>query len=688
MLKKTALFIGLFLVICTYFIFGSGWYEPAELFIRGTADKNGSITVQWDSGGGLNRYERRMFSFLPFQGDPEKKIPITISGGAERNKLSRGSRIILNEIRIDNRGVPIPPSALTNVRHVKGKGWYFDTHDSEINLDLAVTQRLFFSFKTSDRFGIARIAIDEANSSHDLYRRNWEILFSELNFWVLDETNHFTVSFQMPRYAIEQLVVSGSNNVSFSSVELGEKSGRTGLDYDQLDANAISVVNPNERLKRYFHPLHLMLQVLFALLVTSILFAVGGGVSDRGGMKQLLISYKSTWIFFLGACIVYGLWLMAFWPGVMSVDSLNIWRSALLPEVLINNHPYVNELWYFFLSLIWNHIAIVPIIQIILLSLLIGCTLGFIARRGVSWLVIIPIYIFFLISVPIGLYNTTLWKDVPFALLVILWALTASYWYLKKRNGEQIKISIVTGLLLLLSFWCLITIRHNGLVYLFVIPFLFLILRLVRVPKSIFVLGCIAIPVFFYIIVFPPAQIKRASYFHDLSQTYIQQLGKESLTRRVSESVAKYPRLLDIKKNQEDSDFWHYYLKDRYAYRFLREVGWSDIFSYLDPEKRPFSELRKMALKIYPASLEYPWLYMSWYPFPLLYLFPISILLFRWFPLSAIFSTVVITQVAALLLFVGTTNWRYYYFVLLGGYFLLPVILFDLKILRQRLREV
>lgn len=43
----------------------------------------------------------------------------------------------------------------------------------------------------------------------------------------------------------------------------------------------------------------------------------------------------------------------------------------------------------------------------------------------------------------------------------------------------------------------------------------------------------------------------------------------------------------------------------------------------------------------------------------------------------AIFSVVILAQVITLLVFVGATNWRYYYFVLMGGYFLLPVALLD-----------
>ena len=178
--------------------------------------------------------------------------------------------------------------------------------------------------------------------------------------------------------------------------------------------------------------------------------------------------------------------------------------------------------------------------------------------------------------------------------------------------------------------------------------------------------------------------MKSASYFQDLSRKYLYQIGAESVTQRLTDAAENYPRLLDIKKNRDNSDFWHYYLGDRYAYRFLREAGWSDVYRYLPKDNPLFPKLRQTALQIYRSSLEYPWLYFSWYPFVFLYLFPLSLLLCRWFPLSAVFSTVILAQVAGLLLFVGTVNWRYYYFVLLGGYFLLPIILVDIRYLRQQ----
>jgi hypothetical protein len=148
------------------------------------------------------------------------------------------------------------------------------------------------------------------------------------------------------------------------------------------------------------------------------------------------------WLLFAGALGLYGIWLGAFWPGIMSVDSLNIWRAALLPHVMINNHPIVNEIWYLCCQQFWQHIAVVPIIQIILLSALLATTYFLAFRRGVRGRWLLPCYLLTLFSVPIGLYNVTLWKDVPFALLVVFWALYIAYLFLQKHEKGMKRVSL------------------------------------------------------------------------------------------------------------------------------------------------------------------------------------------------------------------------------------------------------
>ncbi len=674
--------VGFFIVFLLYFVFGTEWYEPARLIIKGQAENtNTFVDVQWDSGAGFNAYEQEQFQFLPSRGGGIKEHLILLKGGQSKNPASKNSRIVLSEIRIDDKGLSIPQSSLEAVRHVPRIGWLFESAGSKISLKVSAKERVYFLLNANARAGIAHISINGHETSHDLYRGNWAIPMAKLNFWFLDEKGNFSVSFAMPRYEVDLLQIKVPPGVSLSSVYLQTKNGRTvdlALSADS-DSGRFQFVAPTLHLKQYVHANRILFQIVFAFLAAWGAYSLLLTVARYGGVWRFFFGaqLRIFWLFFLGAVLTYGVWLLAFWPGVMSVDSLNIWRAAWLPDVMINDHPAVNVLWYMFLLHLWNNSAVVPLSQILLLAFLIASTFFYCYRQGISLLLLLPCYCLLLLAMPVGLYSVTLWKDIPFALLVVFWSLALPYFYLQKSEENRFRFTLQQKTILLLLFLALILFRHNGLVYLFAIPLIFFALRFVRlsfttIASCVLVVACITL-----LVIFPPKSLKSASYFHDLSNSYLQQLTKESAVSRVKQSIGQYPRLLDLKKNKTQSDLWHYFLGDRYAYTFLKQSEWSDSHKYISRDTHPFPQLRDSALMLYEKSYEYPWVYLSWNPFLLLYLFPLSILLCRWFPLSAIFSSVVLIQVLALLLFVGTVNWRYYYFVLLGGYFLLPLLLLD-----------
>ncbi|WPD22498.1 MAG: hypothetical protein SD837_20215 [Candidatus Electrothrix scaldis] len=692
----------LFPPLLTYFIFSTGWYEPARLLIEGTApDTKSVLGVQWDSGNGYNSYEKERFSFLPFRGNAHEPLQIVVSRGREKNALSKGTRVVLTEIRVDDRGQPLRTKNLHEVRRIQGKGWLLESENSKITLDVPVEKQVYFSLATNAHSGKVQIGMNDFIANHDLYRGNWAIIQARFNYWLLDEQGRFSVWMKLPRYAVDSLQISPSQGMRFSALSLQTKSGRIiplPLPDEQKDGQ-VTIAHPSRYLKHFFHKERILYQVIFAGLLTWLICALRSFVQQQGGLKDVLLGreFRSFWGFFFGACAAYSVYLLAFWPGVMSVDSLNIWRAAWLPDVMINDHPVINLIWYSFLQHIWNHPAVVPITQIFLLALLIATVFSYCHSRKVSLLLLLPCYALLLFSVPVGCYTIALWKDIPFALLVVFWGLVPAYFFLRKREDQttgdagkktSLHLPLGSGFALLFLFLALLLFRHNGIIYLAFIPLLFVLGGLVRIPKIVTLLSCCVGVLILWLVFFPPKTIKSASYFQDLTRSYLQQLDQDSLLTRLKEGVSRYPRLLDLKKNRQQSDLWHYYLGDRYAHGFLRETGWNDSHRYASPETDLlFPSLRKIMRKMYDTSLEYPWIYFSWNPFWLLYLFPLSMLFYRLLPLSALFSSVHLVQVVALLFLIGTVNWRYYYFVVLGGYFLLPLLLLDGRFLLLKRRN-
>jgi hypothetical protein len=403
-IRRLAVLVPLFVLLLLFFMRG-GWYEQAELVIRGTAaDTSEVIDVSWDSGEGLNDYERRLFHFLPFRGSEDRNIDVLITRERGAGYNPKKGKVQLIELRIDDRGQNIPDSAQTDIRHIQGHGWALHSEQSAIRLASPVSQRISFIFSTSLVAGTAAISIDGQSFNHDLSRDNWEVLMDWIDYWLLDENGNFTVSFKLPRYRIDTLLISGSTGAAFSSVHLKQRGIETKLPFEQREDGSISLNQPMHSLKRSFQPFHFALQVGAALLVTWLVQLLAAAAQRCGGVRQALTGshYRPFWLFFFGALTVYGLWLAAFWPGVMSVDSLNIWRAAVLPDVRLANHPYVNELWYLFLSFFWADPVIVPLAQVLLISVLVATTFFTAYRWGAPLFLLVPCWLLLLFSYPLA----------------------------------------------------------------------------------------------------------------------------------------------------------------------------------------------------------------------------------------------------------------------------------------------
>jgi len=83
-----------------------------------------------------------------------------------------------------------------------------------------------------------------------------------------------------------------------------------------------------------------------------------------------------------------------------------------------------------------------------------------------------------------------LWKDIPFALLVVFWACTLVKLYRERQNGSLFWTGQKIVALFLLGL-ALGLIRHNGIVYLVILPSMFVFLRIVPTKKVLIGLSII-----------------------------------------------------------------------------------------------------------------------------------------------------------------------------------------------------
>jgi hypothetical protein len=156
------------------------------------------------------------------------------------------------------------------------------------------------------------------------------------------------------------------------------------------------------------------------------------------------------------AGLVY--WL-AFYPGIMSFDSIFQW-DQLATFKFTNWHPAIHTILMYVLTRIWYSPAIVSLFQIIIAGLVIGYGLNTIRKASR-----LPDYIFIALGVLIainpivGIMDITLWKDVLYSLAVLL--LTIFLFEIIASQGRWFSkpLNIVLYGAILSFIWLL---RYNG----------------------------------------------------------------------------------------------------------------------------------------------------------------------------------------------------------------------------------
>jgi len=378
----------------------------------------------------------------------------------------------------------------------------------------------------------------------------------------------------------------------------------------------------------------------------------------------------------------FSTWLLAYWPGYMTSDSIHIWWAAKKPGYFIYSHPLMNVIYYRFLQQIWDNVAIVPIFQILLTSMLSSYIFYYIFKKGVNISIILPFYIAFVLSVPIGLYNITLWKDIPFAILVLFLAFYLMKMYLDKRRGI-LRISYKNIMIFLLLIIGLCLFRYNGIIYIIIIPVVLAVLKIISIKRILAFFAVLLIIVITNIGIM--SLYDKTDFFLNRSNYFIKRLKGEDVSKTALRVVKQYPNVLDI-NTYKRYHIWYsiWYRNDRFIRwhnNFTRKKGYNEFIQY--QEVCPISiKLYKYLDRITRGSYREPWVYFSWNPYFMLYIIPVFFL-FRYFPLTVVYGTVIFSQVFVL----GPYNysWRYYYFLLVSLYFIIPIVVLDIKTNRYRL---
>jgi hypothetical protein len=173
---------------------------------------------------------------------------------------------------------------------------------------------------------------------------------------------------------------------------------------------------------------------------------------------------------------IWLIYLLAFYPAIMSSDSLDQWEQATHLKPLANWHPVFHTLLNRTLLLIWESPAVLATFQILFMAAVSATFLTFFAIRGIpkKWLLLFSLL--FALFPANGVNLVTLWKDIPFT-ISLLWVTYFLVRLIDNKSYFNHNRLAIAGLIVALVFTALL--RHNGMLV-FIFLFLGLLIYCIR----------------------------------------------------------------------------------------------------------------------------------------------------------------------------------------------------------------
>jgi hypothetical protein len=208
----------------------------------------------------------------------------------------------------------------------------------------------------------------------------------------------------------------------------------------------------------------------FLFLILS-LFLAGVELRPAQRVKQK----KGAWLLYaLPMVAVWGLFLLTFFPGMMSTDSVNQWNQ-MVTGVYNDAHPVFHTILIWLLTRIWFSPAIIAIFQILTLSLTVTWGISILDGQGIPRWAAWALAAFFALFPINGDMVIILWKDIPYATSLLLLSLMILKIVFSQGDWLSQKSTwIWLGLVSL----CVAGFRHNGIpISLLTIPILVLVYK-------------------------------------------------------------------------------------------------------------------------------------------------------------------------------------------------------------------
>ncbi|WP_040334276.1 hypothetical protein [Candidatus Magnetobacterium casense] len=477
-----------------YFLLRNGYYPAAGLEINATLDKRIQAVVRWDTGDGFNDNEAQYITLGKEAPLTDTSHAVRIERMGQRNDRAGATDVLIAQIKTD-KGNVIPLSETPSLAVVDlssggggsfGKAFLFRKDGDSISFDagFAALEIVFLSGMSS---GKVRVTVDEDQHVFDLYSpvNTFKSVVTDKRFVPGQDVKTVT----LPQLKIKGLLLHGidlSRTFTLNSLDVVYSDGRVPLQFDRSKfSSSIGFGNIHQK-KQRFHPVLICIQLSLALLIAWLTYELSGlprrlSLSGWRSVPAYVFVQQRRWVFwafFVVSTTVFSLWLMAYWPAAMTNDSLDQWVQQKT-LTFSNWHPYIYAMGLAFLSQIFDSPASVAMFQLLSTAALGSCVFYFAIREGVRFYLILPFFVAFVLSIPVGAYNVTMWKDVPFSVLTSFFAFGLFFLAYNKKKGRPVTPAWKPVIVASAMFAALCLVRHNGIIFLFFLPLVLWLTRLI-----------------------------------------------------------------------------------------------------------------------------------------------------------------------------------------------------------------
>ena len=199
-------------------------------------------------------------------------------------------------------------------------------------------------------------------------------------------------------------------------------------------------------------------------------------------------------LYALPSIVVFSLYLVGFFPGLMTVDS-NIQWFQIHSNQYNDWHPVVHTWFLKLITQIWDYPAAIGITQILMMSFTFGYGMYSFEKYGVRRWVLYVVTAAFALMPLNGIYSVTLWKDVLYSTAIMF--VTIVLFHIVMTKGKWLLKSSNLFLFFLASTE-FVFFRHNGFPAFVVTMVIFFIIYRMKL-KRMYIVGIAVIALHFIV---------------------------------------------------------------------------------------------------------------------------------------------------------------------------------------------